>query len=821
MFRNVLAATLSNLARNRLYTAISIGGLAVAMAVALLTALFVREELTFDRFLPGSRSLYVVAAQFDNAAMNHQQAAYTPLGLAAQLKQAFPQIKTTARYFLDGDTVTRGEVEAVEKVGWVDPDFFELFPLKTLAGDLKSAVRRPDGMVLTRAMARKYFGAENPIGQSLTLERKTPFRVMAVVEDLPDNSSLSAPLFASALAPMSHVAQVDAKPDPVGVFNSATRTFMRLENPRDVEAINRRLPAFVDTLFPPSQGPRSLFAVGLKLFLLPVADLHLFPEAFGEVPAGNLRTIGALAAIASLILLIAGINFVNLMTARASRRAIEIGVRKTAGAERGHLVLQFIGEALVFALFSLLFAHALVELFLPGLNALLERKMHLDYLQDPAMLAVTAGIALLLGLGAGVYPALVLSAFRPREVLKGPAAQKGGSSGVRAALVCFQFAALIGLLLSVTVIARQTNFAMNKAIGLDTDRMLRVFVQCYPPEAYRARTFVARVAALPGVAGIACADGASLGAGSLQRTVVMPDGRSVNVSLAPTGFGFFELYGARPLAGRLPSPAFTGDSTVLPGMTTPPSSQYAPNEVINAAMARGMGFTRPADAIGAVFRVRRLNKAMSDPLTVIGVVSDVRFDLTKGDPTPIMYSVDPPNMRMLSVKLRAGSIPETVAAIDRLWKEHGDPRPISRQFTDEFLNLIYVNTIRQAWLIGALATIAIFIGGLGLFGLAAFTAERRTKEIGVRKAMGASSPDIVRLLLWSFTQPVLWANLIAWPVAGWSMSQWLQSFSARISLSPLYFLAAGAAALTIAALTVSAHAIRVARAKPVGALRYE
>jgi len=422
---------------------------------------------------------------------------------------------------------------------------------------------------------------------------------------------------------------------------------------------------------------------------------------------------------------------------------------------------------------------------------------------------------------AGVYPALILSSFRPGEVLKGGAVKTAGSAIARHVLVGLQMAVLISLLLGVLVIARQTHFAMTSAVGMDTDQVLRIRVYCSNLGDATPRAFVQRVAQLPGVAAAACSHGAAAGQGDQNTSILAGGGRTMNTGIAPIDFGFFEVYGVKPLAGRLPSRAFSGGdmSSALPG----PQVTVPKNVVINAGLARALGYATPQAAVGKSFRIQStaISPLRFDPVTIVGVVPDIQFDLTKGPPKPLVYLVLPRWNSLLSVKVRAGRIPETVNAIDRLWKESGDPRPISRRFTNDFLNVVYAPTIRQGWLVGGLSVVALFLSGLGLFGLAAFVAERRTKEIGVRKAMGASAPDILRLLLWSFAQPVLWAILVAWPLGWWAMDQWLRGFSAHISLSPAYFLAAGGAALAIAAATVSFHAIRVARAKPVGALRYE
>jgi putative ABC transport system permease protein len=820
MFRNVLAATLRNLMRNRLYAAISIGGLAVGMAAAILTGLFVRDELTFDRFVPGDRSVYVLAARFDMLGLKGNSAAI-PAEMAAPFKLDFPQAKSVARYGWQLRTVTRGALEQIETVAWVDPDFFALFPFKTLAGDLRSSVQAPDGAVLTRSTARKYFGVDTPVGQTFQVDRKTSFRVTAVIDDLPDNANFSAVVFLSGKAAMSPLIMRDNRQYRVSDWATFGRTYFRLDDPAEAAAINRALPAFMDRrVFPAAARAASAFARGVSLQVIPDADLHLIKDVSPEVPSGDLNAIGAFCLIAGLIVLIAAINFVNLMTARAGHRAVEVGIRKASGAARLHLIGQFIGESVLYALAAAFAALALAELALPGTNALLGRHMRLDYLGDPMALPFAAALVLLVGVAAGVYPALVLSSFRPGEVLKGATAQTSGSALARHALVGLQMAVLIALLLGVLVIGRQTRFAMTSAVGLNTDQVLRIAVYCANRQGEGDRAFVSRVAALPGVAASACSQGAAVGAGDQNSTALTGDGRSINAGLAPIGFGFFEVYGVKPLAGRLPSREHgeADQSLSTPG----PSMMMPKNVVINASLARALGFASPQDAVGKAFRIQHSQMPITyEPVTVIGVVPDVRFDLTKGPAKPLLYPVLPKWAGLLSVKVRAGRIPETLTAIDRLWTELGDPRPISRRFTSDFLNVVYAPTIRQGWLVGGLGVVALFLSCLGLFGLAAFVAERRTKEIGVRKAMGAATPDILRLLLWSFAQPVLWANLVAWPLGWWAMDQWLRGYSARISLSPAYFLAAGGAAVLIAALTVSFHAIRVARAKPGGALRYE
>ncbi|HEY4029894.1 MAG TPA: ABC transporter permease, partial [Caulobacteraceae bacterium] len=757
MLRNVLAATLRNLLRNRLYAAISIGGLAVGMAAAILTGLFVRDELSFDRFVPGYRNLYMLVARYDMLGLKGNEDTLPP-EFAAPFRLDFPQAKTVTRYGADGRTVTRGPVELNDTVAWVDPDFFVLFPFKTLAGDLRASVQAPDGAVLTRAMARKYFGVDAPVGQTFMVDRRARFRVAAVVDDLPSNANFRTGIFVSGKASMSPFFMREGQVYKASDWATFGRTYFRLDNPAEAAAINQALPAFIDRrIFPAAARQVSAFARGAGLRVIADADLHLLPDSSNsEVPSGNLAAICAFCLIAALIVLIAAINFVNLMTARAGHRAIEVGVRKAAGAARRHLIWQFIGESLLYALTGALMALMLAELALPGLNALIGRHLALDYWRDPMILPFVAGLVLLVGVAAGIYPALVLSSFRPGEVLKGALIKTAGSALARNALVGLQMAVLVGLLLAVLVIARQTHFAMTTAVGLNTDQVLRIRMFCANTGQITHRAFVERVAQLPGVAAVGCSTGAAAGAGDQNTTIVTDDGRQVNTGFSAIDFGFFEVYGVKPLAGRLPSLSHGGSdmSVSAPrGLTVMPR-----NDVINAGLARALGFSTPQDAIGKSFRIQSsYTPVRFERVTVIGVVPDSQFDLTRGPPKPSIYPVLPMRSSLVSVKIKAGRIPETLSAIDRLWTQLGDPKPIQRRFTDEFLNTVYAQTLRQGWLVGALSGVALFLSGLGLFGLAAFVAERRTKEIGVRKAMGASTPDILRLLLWSFAQPVLWA----------------------------------------------------------------
>jgi putative ABC transport system permease protein len=818
MFKSVLAAALNNLARNRLYAAISILSLAIGMATAILTGLYVRDELSFDRFIPGYRNVYVVVAHLHPPGRPTliTDATFPPLGAA--LKSEFSDIQATARLLSTSTAVGRGEVTSLEAIAFVDPDFFSILPLPAIAGDPVAAVHRPDGAVITRALARKVFGQDAPIGQTIELNRATKLRVDAVIKDLPANSHLDQDVFISGLNALSPLRPANDRPLVRGQISLSYRTYFRVPNPEAGERLDREMPGFLARRLLLPNG-RLQSGSALELRMIPLAGLHLYPLTglSSAKPQGSRAILTALSLIAGLVLTMAAINFVNLMTARAARRAVEVGVRKAAGATRRDLILQFIGEAVIYALVALVLGIGVVELALPSLRAMLDRPLDFAYWREPQMLVGGMGLCLVVGVLAGLYPALVQSSFRPAAVLKGVLPQTTGSAKVRSSLATLQFAFLIGLILAVMVIAGQTHYALNDGLRLDKAQMVMMDVRAPPgPPKPRCReAFVDQVRRLPGVQGAACANLTAFDESDVPVTVDLPGGRDLQFTMGIVDHGFFELYGLKPLAGRFFSPAHPEDETPIVQPLKPGTV------VLNQTAARALGYASPEQAVGRRFRNKQYGSFAAGDLEIVGVAPDFSFDLINHGVRPMAYFLVPQALDTLSIKLKGQDVPETLKAIDDLWRQSGAVRPPSRRFVDDYLQSVYIAAIRQGWLIDALCGLAIFIACLGLLGLAAFTAERRTKEIGIRKAMGASSPGIVGMLLWSFSQPVLWANLIAWPIAWWALNRWLQAFGRRIELEPWMFLAAGAAALLIAVLTVASHAIRVAQAKPVGALRYE
>jgi putative ABC transport system permease protein len=809
MFRNYLVAAWRNALHDRLHAVINVAGLALGLAAAILIALFVRDELSYDRFLPGHDRVFRVDTLLSVPGQAPSWKSSAPGHTAPGLVLDFPEFEGVTRVLNDRVGVRHGDVEVLELIDWVDPSFLSVIGLPVIAGDAATALDAPDSVVLTRGMARKYFGTDTPIGATLEFSRIHPMRVTAVIEDLPSNTHLNTEILASGRAPFSNIAVEDATAQKPGALNFDGWTYVRLKPGIDPHAIDSRFADFVQRHFPlddPSDPSNTTVALRLD----PIVDVHLMPFNDGMKDSGSRDAIVAVSIIAVLIIAIASINFVNLMTARAARRAIEVGVRKALGATHGQLLIQFMSESIAFAGIAALLAIAFVELALPSFNAFLDRKIGFAYWHDPVIPLGIAGLVLLVGVGAGLYPALVLSAFRPAAVLKGGRSAGKGGGRLRQALVVLQFAASIGLAITTLVILRQTQFATSESLRFDKDQVLMVQGAESCGQAFRDR-----VSALPGVLGLTCSRAAPLNFSQNDGSSTLADGTKVHVSKLPIDFGFFELYGLHPLAGRLFDRARPADAVPA----DPDAVMRAPI-VLNETAVRAYGFASAAAAIGQTVQTEAARNHQ-EPSEIIGVVPDFPTGSIRDKINPAFFYVDPTSWSLLSVKLDGAYVAEDLAGIDRIWNETVSDRPIRRFFLDERIQIRYETVLRQGQTFAGFAAVALVIGCLGLFGLSAFTAERRTKEIGVRKALGASTADVVRLLVWEFAKPVLIANAVAWPIAWWFLRNWLDGFAYRIELSVLPFLIAGTAALAIAVLTTGFHAVQVARSRPVAALRYE
>lgn len=826
MFRNYLAAALRNAARNKLHTGINLVGLAVGLATTLLIALFVRDELSYDAFIRDPAQVFRLDTTVTQPGQTPRKMDLTFASAAVALKLDYPAIQAVARISSSQSGIRRGEFEALDRVLWADPTFFETLPLPVIAGDARNTLAQPESVVLTRSMARKYFGEDTPIGKLIevnpaldalpnlppaeaqALGSYHPMRVTAVVEDLPSNTHLNAQIFAAAHAPFSPMRHWETLPGSAEVF-----TYLRLRPGATADSIRRDLPRFAERHYPDSKSRTSTLAFQLTA----LSDIHLTPAGAGAMkPSGDPLVIAGTAAIGVLIAIIAGINFVALTTARSAQRAREVGVRKAAGATRTDLVVQFIGEALIHVALAMVLAVAVAEFLLPRVNALLGRSLRLDYLHDPALLTGLVAGTLTVGLLAGLYPALHLSGLAPVATLRPGSTRVFGPARVRQLLVGWQFAILIGLLIATATIYRQTNFALHNNLQANTRDVLSVYTYC--DDALKRD-----LQALPGIASVACASSPAIGRRQFPTPVKSADGSVLSLQGAPVDIGFLELHGLAPVGGRFFSDSRDADAV----LQSTSDAQAQPPVVLNETAGRRLGFSSPQAAVGtSIAWARRNSGGVSDqaplrPSQIIGVVPDFSFASVRTPIEGTLYYVDPRFLLWLTIRLNGHEVADTLRAVDRVWKQHGHLMPMQRMFEDEAMRRLYDDVVTQAFVVAGSACIALLIACLGLFALSAFATERRRKEIGVRKAMGASAGDIVQLLAWQFAKPAVWANLIAWPVAGFAMDRWLHGFAYHVTLQPLLFVAAGMTALIIALSTVSLHSFLAAQSKPAIELRYE
>jgi putative ABC transport system permease protein len=825
MFRNYLVTALRNLARNRLYGAISILGLAVAFASAILIGQFVRGEFGYDRWVPGRDRVYAIANVLQLPGRPPNAISMASTDLAARLKAQLPRGVVAARLlqdFLPEDFLVvrrRPSDPAVREhaFAWADPDIFKVFPLPVLAGNPR-ALEQPDTLVLTRRMARKYFGRDAPIGETLQVGSPDDqgkdsiiwhtMRVAAVLKDLPVETNLNTEIFASGRSAYSRFAYVD-RTDFFSNF-----TFVRLPDRGSAADLDRALDV--------AAGPnRALFAAlpGARFAFraLPISELHL--TSTGQTsdaikPIGSRSFAYAISAIATLIVLVAAINFVTLLTARASRRAMEVGVRKAAGARRIDLMAQFIGEALIQVALSALVAAGLAEILARPFGTFVQRDLGLDFLHDPLLVAGLAATAFLVGLLAAIYPALVLSSFRPAAVLKGGSVQMAGSAMARQALVVAQFAVLIGLMVTTTTLYRQTAFALARGIGGgEGGSVLRVLTPQW------SDAFPSEMRKLPGVGAVAGSSEAGINTpGNMGSARVQVAGGWQDFLSARVDFGFLDLYFKKPLAGRLFSRAHPEDDLFPRFEANPTKPVYPLTAVLNETAARRLGFSDPGKAVGQVLTLRFGQTIGREQ--IIGVVADAPITV-RSKTEPMVYICMSHRGGSLSIKLTGQDVPGTLKAIDSAWRRTGHTQPIQSALMSQVRLDLYRDLIVQGTTIALCAGLAVLIACLGLFGLSAYATERRTKEIGVRKAMGADSIQVVLLLLWQFTVPVLVAAAIAMPVGFLAMNWWLHGFAYHVDLTAWTFAMAAAAAVLIAWGTVSWQSFIVARAKPATALRYE
>ncbi len=795
MVKNYLKTALRTLRRYKGYTFINIVGLAVGMAACILILLYVRDELSYDTYHEQAHQLYRVTQQQFNENGTpgvHRVMIDPPVG--PLLKADFPDVTHAARLTPVGPLLSVEDRHIDPgRCYWADPDLFDIFSIPLRAGDPQTALVEPFSLVLSASKAAALFGDDDPMGQTVIVNNEESFKVTGVFEDLPANTHLPIDVLGS-------MATLERWFGALNWDSPNYVTYLRLADGASAEALAQKLPHFLENY----QGAEIARLNSLRL--QPLTDIHLRSHLVGELaPNGDIRYVYLFSAVALFILLIACINFMNLSTARSAQRAKEVGLRKVVGAQRAELIQQFLGESILLAFLSLALAVMLVEFALPFFNDFTGKTLGFRTQDFALHLAMLAGIGLIVGVVAGSYPAFFLSAFRPVAVLKGRRLRGRRGSNFRAGLVVAQFVIAVVLLISTFAVYRQLAFISNQKLGFDQEQVLILPTVWDLKENFDP--FREQLLAHPDVLSVAQSNpvpSRQLMMAFESTAQHVATAQQTDATLYPVfaDAHFFPTYGIDFAAGRNFSDEFASDADT--------------GFILNETAVATLGWASPEEAVDAPLRVGGWQGY------VIGVAKDFHLESLHQKIAPMVFYMDPRNYRAVSMKIRASAdLPALVDFLEGKWQQHEPNTPLSYAFLDEQFGAVYEAERKLGRIFGTFAALAIFITCLGLFGMAAFTVERRTKEIGIRKALGATTGGIVLLFSKRFLWLVLIAVALAAPIAYFVMARWLGTFAYHAGLSWWLFGLAGLVALFIALFTVSYQATRAALVNPVQSLRYE
>ncbi len=815
MIRNYVKIALRIVRKHKGYSLINILGLGIGMAVCILILLFVRYELSYDTYHENADRIYRLERRWLNSDGSIRSGFGTLApGFVPHLEEGFSEMEHVARVFDSGNTrVVYGETRFIEdRLFYADEDIFEIFTIAFVRGDPRTALQRPDSLVMTEATARKYFGTEDPMGKQLKVRDDTLYQVTGIIEDCPPNTHFHYDFLASYITLKGLYAPGgdDYFHGTRNFSDNVTYVYARLAGGVGAGSIQARIPDFIDRVMGTRQdadGNIIRASQGTTILLRPVTDIHLHSHTPGEMePNFDIKYVRLFTMIAVFVLAIACINFMNLSTARASQRAKEVGLRKVVGANRRILTTQFLGESLFFSFLSLILALAFVLVVLPFFNNFSGRDMNLTYLMNPGGIAILLGVFLLTGFMAGLYPAVYISAFKSATILRGEITRGARGAGLRKALVVFQFAISIGLIVSVGVVYRQMNYLMTADLGFQRENI--VLLPADQTIKSRWQDIKQNLKTNPNILEAALSKRAPTGRlndapgfwveieGEMRRNPFgMPHNR--------VSHEFFKTYDIRIVAGRDFSQEYATDATEA--------------FIVNETAVRRMGLESPERAVG--LRIGTFAPNLQG--RIIGVAADFNYESLHNEIRPVITYIRPDQANTVSMRVAAGRIQESLDHAKSVWARFHPESPLQYDFLIDRIAALYRNETKMMQMFTYFSIFAIFISCLGLFGLASFTAARRTKEIGVRKVMGASLPNIMFLLSREFTKWVLVANIIAWPVAYFTMDRWLNNFAYRIHPNWVEFVAAGILTFAIALLTVSYQSFNAATCDPVYALRYE
>jgi putative ABC transport system permease protein len=785
MFKNYFIMTLRNIRKHKLHSVINIVGLSIGMSVCLLIFLWVQDDLGYDRFHANKDEIAQVYSEmlYSSGESQISMSSYYPL--AKVLKEECPEVREAVRYeSASGLLLSHGDKQFTnDAAGLADPAFFDIFSFPLTKGNPATALTENYSIVLTEKMAQKYFGSEEPIGKTITLLNDFDLQVTGVMENIPKQSSFQ---FDCVMPYALKFAPNFQEPDHWG--GNPLDTYILLHKDVDRPEVEQKITAIVEK-------HAQWETAKVTFHLHPLTKKHLYSPQGG----GLIQALTIFSAIALFVLLIACINYMNLSTAKAATRAKEVGVRKVIGARKIDLIRQFIGESLMISLVTLVIAVLLLAAFLPSFNELLGKQFSMGLLLGPGVALGFLGIALLTGILAGAYPALYLSAFQPGSILKG-LIRSGTKSSLRKVLVVVQFSLTIVMIISMVVLFKQLGFMMSTDLGFDRENLVVIRLTQQMQE--RFEPFRNELLNNTQVRGVTRSLQGPWHIGSTVGAVDWdgkPPDESVSMHWDYVGYDYFATFGMEIIEGRAFSRNFSTDQ----------KEAY----IVNEEAVKMMGMDSPVGKRLSVFR----NEGQ-----IIGIVKNFHFQPLYHEVKPFVFMLRPDSGSLAFARIRLENISGTLEHIKNTMTKF-DPG-YEREpffFNDVLTNYIYTTERQARKIAGYFTLLALMISSLGLFGLAAFVAERRTKEIGIRKVVGASVKDVVFMLSKDFTKWVLLSNIIAWPMAYFVMKKLLERYAYRTHIGWEIFVLSGLAALFIALLTVSYQAIRSARANPADSLRYE
>jgi putative ABC transport system permease protein len=803
MFRSYFKITLRNILRHKGFSFINISGLAVGMACCILILMYISEELSYDNFHEKGSRIYR-ANTISSIGTNTRSYSVVPSVFSEEIAETVPEIDHATRLMSWRlvDLKHDNEEHAVPRFAMVDPSFFNIFSYEFVYGDPVSALDKPDSLVITEEIANRIFGEKDPLGETLTLVVRdtevNPFQVTGVIRNVPKNSHLKFEALGN-INGIQYIMNTDQTPgfllDP---YYCRLETFFLLRGDSDPQIVEEKIDRIAQEKWGKIYKERGTTR---EFFLLNIRDIHLrSPNEDEPVPAGDIQNVYLFSAIALLVLLIACFNFINLSTARSANRAAEIGVRKVIGSQKSQLIIQFLFESILISLIGLVVGLLLVLLVLPGFNNLLDKQMESSILLNSSVLAGILGVVILTGIVAGSFPAFILSSFDPVKVLKGKLRSASKNSVLRKTLVVFQFAVSVFMIVGIMTIIKQLDYIKNKNLGFHKEQMVVIDSPGNNSDVIRQK-----ILQNPGVESVCFSvnvPGVFIAYQPYNPTPEDTKKETLRAFQMIGGYDLVKTYGLEIVQGRNFSKQYSTDTEEA--------------IVINEKTAELLGWRE--NAVGKkLYNVAENNRER----TVIGVVKNFHLTSLKQEISPLVMELEPSRFRYVSARLQPNSIPQTLAYLENVFRDVRPGQEFSYYFIDDAFRQMYPEEEKLGQIYLTFGFLAVFVACLGLFGLSSFSAAQRTKEIGVRKVLGASIQEIVVLLSKEFAFLVLIANLIAWPLAYFVLRSWLQSFVYRIDITWDIFLVSGILAVAITLLTISHQSIKAAVSSPVDSLRYE